>query len=548
MIDIPDDSAGIPVLLRQALGFHQAGRLAEAEDLYRRILGLEPTNAAARHHLGKLAVEVGRPSVGLPLLRSALDAEPGEPAHWLACIDAFLRTGQEAAARQLFDIAAQRGIGGEAIARLAEFFSGPRPEEVTELAAFFGQRRFVDGERAARRLTSRYPRHGTGWKALGVFLRQQGRLADAADAVRQGAAFLPWDAEAQFNLGVLLSEVGDIHAAIASYRRALAIRREYPEALNSLGLALRANGTWDDAEASFRQALDLRPEFPEALSNLGSLLRDRARPVDAVECYRAALRYWPDHPAIQGNLGAALRESGHSAEALPLFRRVSAAQPGDGGGYLNLALAHHYLGHMDEARKNYRRAFVADSGNLQHAVSASFFLPCITSSIADLAAVRSLYRDATAELAATPGAIEITADAEGSAYFLLAYHGRDNRELIEGAAAAIRRRIPALGTLPAIAADMRRPRPAGGRMRVGFLSQFFCDHTIGRLNRGFIRHLDRTRFEVVVLHTAKTKDDDFRKEFDGFADGSSCCRLISMVSEKQSSTKTWISCITPISA
>jgi protein O-GlcNAc transferase len=53
---------------------------------------------------------------------------------------------------------------------------------------------------------------------------------------------------------------------------------------------------------------------------------------------------------------------------------------------------------------------------------------------------------------------------------------------------------------------------------VGFLSEFLVEHTIGKLFGGFIRHLDRNRFEVVVIHTPKAKQDRFSHQLGQLAD------------------------------
>ena len=61
-----------------------------------------------------------------------------------------------------------------------------------------------------------------------------------------------------------------------------------------------------------------------------------------------------------------------------------------------------------------------------------------------------------------------------------------------------------------------RPR-SDGRLRVGFLSAYFRDHTIGRLNLGRIKHLDRTKFEVTVL-SAASREDSVAAQFRAVAD------------------------------
>jgi predicted O-linked N-acetylglucosamine transferase (SPINDLY family) len=61
------------------------------------------------------------------------------------------------------------------------------------------------------------------------------------------------------------------------------------------------------------------------------------------------------------------------------------------------------------------------------------------------------------------------------------------------------------------------PRRRGKRIRVGFLSSHFCDHTIGCLNIGRVTHLDRQRFEVTVIAIG-VRDDMLARSFKQHAD------------------------------
>ena len=54
-----------------ALQHHQAGRLADAEVLYRQILAVVPGHADALHSLGILAHQLGRDDVAVLVAREA---------------------------------------------------------------------------------------------------------------------------------------------------------------------------------------------------------------------------------------------------------------------------------------------------------------------------------------------------------------------------------------------------------------------------------------------------------------------------------------------
>src|SRR5690349_5398119 len=63
-------------LLQQGLAHHQAGRLNDAEMVYRRVLAEQPDNPDALHLLGVLATQVGRAEAAVPLLRRAVQVLP----------------------------------------------------------------------------------------------------------------------------------------------------------------------------------------------------------------------------------------------------------------------------------------------------------------------------------------------------------------------------------------------------------------------------------------------------------------------------------------
>ena len=51
------------------------------------------------------------------------------------------------------------------------------------------------------------------------------------------------------------------------------------------------------------------------------------------------------------------------------------------------------------------------------------------------------------------------------------------------------------------------------RIKIGFVSEFFTNHTIGKLFKNIIFSLDQTKFDIFVLHSKKTKVSDLFNEF-----------------------------------
>ena len=211
----------IPQALELALQRHQAGRLAEAEEIYRQILAAQPNQADALHLLGVIAQQVGRHEVAVKLICQSIALHPDNPA-------AHGNLG-----------AAYRTMG-----RLDEAIAACR---------------------RALALKSDFPEAHNN---LGIALREQGQLDEAITAYRSALQLKPDYPEAHYNLGIALRERGGIDEAIAAYRHALELNPNYPEALNNLGAALAGQGRVDEAIAAYRRALELNPHNAWVHSNL----------------------------------------------------------------------------------------------------------------------------------------------------------------------------------------------------------------------------------------------------------------------------------------
>jgi tetratricopeptide (TPR) repeat protein len=70
----------IPEAFALALERHQAGRLADAEALYRQILAAQPDHADARHYLGVIAHQIGRDDLAVSWIRQSVVLNPNNPA------------------------------------------------------------------------------------------------------------------------------------------------------------------------------------------------------------------------------------------------------------------------------------------------------------------------------------------------------------------------------------------------------------------------------------------------------------------------------------
>jgi predicted O-linked N-acetylglucosamine transferase (SPINDLY family) len=423
---------------------------------------------------------------------------------------------------------------------------------INTLGALFNHGRYAEGAVLARELTVRFPQNGFVWKALGVMLMLQGRKAEALEPMRKAAELLPGDAEAHSNLGNafreqgrlaeaeagyrralsikpdyagvhsdlgnVLKEQGRLAEAEASYRRALSIKPDYADAHGNLGVILHDLGRLSEAEASYRQALSLKPEYAEAHSNLGNALKDLGRLAEAEASYRRALSIKPDYAEAHSNLGVTLWEQGRLSEAEASYHRALSIKPEYAEAHSNLGVTLWEQGRLAEAEASYRRALSLKPDALENAIGVHLLLPIISESSEAGTVWRERYHAGIEALINTPGSLEDPAKNVTTHAYYLSYHNQNDRPMMEALCRLFRALAAGLTASSPHLPHWQPPETSGRRIRVGFLSQFLVTHTIGKLYQGFIRHMDRSTFEVVVIHAPKAKRDLFSQDLDGLAE------------------------------
>jgi protein arginine N-methyltransferase 7 len=301
--------------LQRAVEDHKAGKLKDAETLYKAILQAQPKHPDANHNLGVLAISVNKAEVALPFFKTALEANPSQGQFWISYIDALIKEKQIDNARNVLSQGKKYGLAGKRVdafeAQLTtnllvtgyEMASPnqinfnqariPSQDEVNNLLELYQKGRYDAAENLAKEITLKYPGHQFGWMVLGALFGQTGRLQDSLIANQRALAIYPNNAEAHYNLGITLQEIGRLEDAEASYKKAIALKPGYAEAHSNLGITLKELGRLEDAETSYKKAIALKPDYAEAHSNLGNIYLDKNQPIDAYKHIKIALHNSP---------------------------------------------------------------------------------------------------------------------------------------------------------------------------------------------------------------------------------------------------------------
>ena len=106
--------------LQRAVEDHKAGKLQDAEVLYRAILQTQPQHPDANHNLGVIAVSLNKTEAALPLFKIALEANPNQGQFWLSYVDALIKEMQFDNARNVLELGKKRGLAGDKVDILGE--------------------------------------------------------------------------------------------------------------------------------------------------------------------------------------------------------------------------------------------------------------------------------------------------------------------------------------------------------------------------------------------------------------------------------------------
>jgi CRISPR-associated protein Csy1 len=186
-------------------------------------------------------------------------------------------------------------------------------------------------------------------------------------------------------------------------------------------------------------------------------------------------------------------------------------------------------GRIDEARREYATAARLEPASLRAALGSHLLLPHCYADPGEVASVRAEYARGLEWLHEHAGEFRFDSADQALAQaswtnFFLAYQGDDDRALQARYGDFLARLLEPL--VPELLAPRPRRVVAANaparigqpeRIRVGFLSHFFVDGTVGRYFAPWITRLDRSRFEVFVYH-GNERTDALTQSLAGAAD------------------------------
>jgi protein O-GlcNAc transferase len=296
--------------------------------------------------------------------------------------------------------------------------------------------------------------HGNALESLAhsIELFSKGRSAEAEIAVRQHLACRPDDAAALQFLGMLCFKSGRLVESGDLLRRAIRVRADDAALHSNYAMVLGAADRYEEAAAELQLAVRLKPDLPVAHNNLGVTLEWLGKHGEAAKAYERAAELAGNEPLFFSNLGNALRAMRRLSDAEPAYRKAIACRADFAPGWHGLA------------------TILLDQPRVQEAITASH------------QACQLLPRD--------PAALS-------DLLFALNYDPAMSPDMLfrEHRTWSTRYELPKRKPDVFEGRNVDRER----RIRIGYVSADFREHTRSRFTEGVLAHHDHRQFEIICF-------------------------------------------------
>lgn len=328
------DTSPIQHRFKHAVAHHMAGRLVEADTIYRQILQEDANHSDALGMFGILSHQRGDNAIAVEFLGRAVALRP----NWA---EAHYNLGNACKAL---------GLKDQALSSYRKVLA--LRLDVPEACFFVGNglKELGHREEAAacyRKAVQLKPDFSEAYANLGLVLMELNRVREAIDILERLLKIAPHHGEALANLGVAYQELRRFDDAIERYAQALILKPDTPEILSNMGFAFQELGRLDKAEQCFHKALLFKPDYPAGLNNLGNLYKQQGKFNDALQAYRQALQLAPDTPEVYTNMGALFYDQGQLQQAVGAFHQALALQSDYPEAHLGLGMLHLLQGEFE---------------------------------------------------------------------------------------------------------------------------------------------------------------------------------------------------------
>ena len=350
------------------------------------------------------------------------------------------------------------------------------------------------------------------------------------------------------NLGGALFYMGHYQAAYKFLNEAVTIEPGFqPAHLNRANALLRLKKI-EDAESAYVLAIKLSPLCINSKAGYLQLLLESSRSVDAEKKVVRWMTEEPNNVMLMHQYGLVLARMGRHNEAISSYSTALGKDSSQHSCLYSMASSmialnqfegatsilqeairlcpvmanyHALLGYtywsqslLELAQGAFSSAEQLEPESMGYFLNSRLSLPTIPKSIQQIEECRAKFKVALTDAIKDKSRRLRLEDLWIPHAYNLAYHNQDDRDILECYANLYSQQISGQASFNKESDKGKHEFCHIGsrhKVKIGFASDFFYEHSNARAFEGLIRKLDRERFEVVIIHGSGTKRDEVHK-------------------------------------
>ena len=251
------------IQLESGIQQFQAGKLIEAEQIFRQILQLQPDNADTWHLLGVIAAQQGQSKEAIERFEKAININPNDSSFYNNLANAYTHL-----------------------------------EQYTKAIKYY------------QKALKLKPDYNEAYYNLGNIFKHLKELDKAIESYQQSIAIDPNYIDAHYKLGILFKEKEKYDQAILSLEKVTQLKDDHLEAYYLLGYLYCNQKLLEKALKAYFKCLEIKPNLPESYYNIGLIYKGQHKLSQAIKSYQKALDIRSDYVDAHWNLSQVLLLSG----------------------------------------------------------------------------------------------------------------------------------------------------------------------------------------------------------------------------------------------
>lgn len=334
------------MMFHNAVGLHEAGRLDEAETIYRQILETAPEQPDVLNLLGLVAQAKGAQSEACRLFMRAIRGKPQEASFYYNLAFSFkLDNRPREALENFIKVTELAPTVKETYNEIALLLQDSDMNKARQNWSYALQ---LDGNYAVakanmamsyesensgkaiadlEKLAGEYPHEALIFYYLTKLYMQRELWENAWSTAVKAKELAPTSDEIRVLLALLSCHDNQPENAKIYFAKAELLNPNNLAALMGLADLYSREGNFAEAEPRYKRVIELESNNFDAHNNYAEMLQRQGRLSEALEEYRAAVIINPVSAEVCNNLGLILRDLGEYDEALGLLFNALAHKP-----------------------------------------------------------------------------------------------------------------------------------------------------------------------------------------------------------------------------